>query len=95
MQVNEVDPNFRIILITPPQSVDSKEHNKLRGIFENYVKRIGQMWGLPVIDSFGEMQMNFMTYPEGATDMIHFGANFHKKLAEIIIGKLKSIEPIE
>lgn len=63
MQVNEADPNFRIILITPPQSIeDSKECDKLQGIFGEYVIRIDRIYGLPVIDSFGNMQMNFIDY---------------------------------
>ena len=45
MQVNEIDPNFRIILITPPQFVDGEEYNKLRGTFREDIIYISKMWG--------------------------------------------------
>lgn len=94
-QVDTVDENFRVILITPPQRFDTLEKNLAVSTTGEYVKRIGRMWGIPVIDAYGEMQMNDMTYTEGREDKIHFDSNFHKKLAEIIIGKLRELNPIQ
>lgn len=92
-QVSEVNPNFRVVLITPPQIFDSVNNNTKIRDFGEYVKRIGRMWGLPVVDSFGEMQMSFFTYDENRSDKVHFSNQYHNKLAEIIIGELKAIEP--
>ena len=93
-QVGTVDPDFRVILITPPQRLDSDANNLAAKTTGEYVKRIGQMWGIPVVDAYGEMQMNKMTYTEGRADQVHFANDFHKKLAEIIIGKLRLLNPV-
>lgn len=93
-QADTVDENFRVILITPPQRFDTLEKNLAVSTTGEYVKRIGRMWGIPVIDAYGEMQMNCMTYTEGREDQVHFDGNFHKKLAEVIIGKLRLLNPI-
>lgn len=87
--------DIKILLITPPQRLDSITNNLKSREFANHVKRIGEMWGLPVVDANGKMQMNYFNYPSDKTDKIHFEEKFHKNLAELIIGELKLIEPIE
>lgn len=94
-QVDTVDPDFRVVLITPPQRLDSDTNNLAAKATGEYVKRIGQMWGIPVVEAYSEMQMNDMTYTENREDKIHFTDYFHKKLAEMIIGKLRLLNPID
>ena len=81
--------DIKIFLITPPKTIDSNED--YRFLFSEYVRRIGKMWGLPVIDANSEMQMNDFNYPLSATDKVHFPLNFHINLAKLIVGKIKAI----
>lgn len=90
-QVGTAKPTFRIILITPPKRFDSVANLIKVEQFANYVKKIGALWGLPVVDVNSQMNMNIINkgYYFGSTDLLHFNVNGHRELANIIIGKVK------
>ena len=96
-QVETAKPYFRIILITPPKRFDSISGLKNVETLANYVTGIGMLWGLPVCDTNHQMNMNIVnrdSYFPGKTtnkDYLHFGANAHRELADIVIGKVKSL----
>ena len=92
-QVEEAKPYFRIILITPPKRFDSLSNLQKVEKFADYVIRIAEMWGIPVCDVNHQMNMNIINkdiYFSG-NDYIHFNVNAHKELANIVIGKVKSL----
>ena len=39
--------------------------------------------------------MNFIDYSTDREDKVHFSQEYHKKLAEIIIGKLRNIDLLD
>lgn len=92
-QVEEAKPYFRIILITPPKRFDSLSNLQKVEKFADYVIRIAEMWGIPVCDVNHQMNMNMINkdiyFREN--DYIHFKVNAHKELANIVIGKVKSL----
>ena len=61
---------------------------------------VGKLWGIPVVDLYHNAQMNEYTaeldFPEEETNRIHPSKEGgHKKMARVIIGKMKEHEPIE
>lgn len=92
-QVEEAKPYFRIILITPPKRFDSLSNLQKVENFADYVIRISEMWGIPVCDVNHQMNMNIINKDIyfGGNDYIHFKVNAHKELANIVIGKVKSL----
>ena len=92
-QVEEAKPYFRIILITPPKRFDSLSNLQKVENFAEYVIRIAEMWGIPVCDVNHQMNMNIINKDIyfGGNDYIHFNVNAHKELANIVIGKVKSL----
>lgn len=95
-QVEIEKPLFKIILITPPKRFDTVEKLKKVEKFADYVKRIGALWGLPVVDINSQMNMNIINRAsywthQDTPDWVHFDSNAHKELANIIIGKVKSL----
>lgn len=82
--------DIKIYLITPPKTIDKNIWK--RHAFAEYVRRIGQMWGLPVVDANGEMQMNPFNYPTDFQDKVHYPLNFHLNLAKLIVGKMRQTE---
>ncbi|MEH7490825.1 SGNH/GDSL hydrolase family protein [Neobacillus niacini] len=85
-----VAKEIKILLITPPKTLDSNQQKRFE--FAEHVRRIGRMWGLPVVDANGEMQMNSFNYPTSLSDKVHFPVQFHKNLAKLIVGKIKEVE---
>lgn len=95
-QVETAKPYFRIILITPPKRFDSIANLQKVENFANYVIKIGQLWGLPVCDVNHQMNMNIINKDNYFThqtnkDYLHFDVNAHRELANIVIGKVKSL----
>lgn len=95
-QVEKAKPNFRIILITPPKRFDSLSNLQKVEKFADYVIRIAEMWGIPVCDVNHQMNMNMINRASYWThhpnpDWVHFDSNAHKELANIVIGKVKSL----
>lgn len=95
-QVEKAKPFFRIILITPPKRFDSIENLKKVEETANYVIKIGQLWGLPVCDVNHQMNMNIINKDNYFThqtekDYLHFDVNGHRELANIVNGKVKSL----
>lgn len=95
-QVDKAKPYFRIILITPPKRFDSVENLKKVEETANYVKKIGRLWGLPVCDINNQMNMNIINKDNYFThqtekDYLHFDVNGHRELANIVNGKVKSL----
>lgn len=95
-QVEKAKPYFRIILITPPKRFDSIENLKKVEETANYVIKIGQLWGLPVCDVNHQMNMNIINKDNYFThqtekDYLHFDVNGHRELANIVNGKVKSL----
>lgn len=95
-QVENAKPYFRIIPITPPKRFDSIENLKKVEKTADYVKKIGQLWGLPVCDVNNQMNMNIINKDNYFThqtekDYLHFDVNGHRELANIVIGKVKSL----
>lgn len=95
-QVEEAKPYFRIILITPPKRFDSLSDLQKVESFADYVIRIAEMWGIPVCDVNHQMNMNMINRSSYWThqtnqDWVHFDSNAHRELANIVIGKVKSL----
>lgn len=95
-QVEESKPYFRIILITPPKRFDSLSNLQNVETFADYVIRIAEMWGIPVCDVNHQMNMNMINRASYWThqtdpDWVHFDSNAHRELANIVIGKIKSL----
>lgn len=95
-QVEEAKPYFRIILITPPKRFDSLSNLQKVENFADYVIRIAKMWGIPVCDVNHQMNMNIINKENYWThqtnpDWVHFDSNGHRELADIVIGKVKSL----
>ncbi len=95
-QAEEAKPYFRIILITPPKRFDSLSNLQKVENFADYVIRIGEMWGYPVCDVNHQMNMNIINKENYWThqinpDWLHFDSNAHRELANIVIGKVKSL----
>lgn len=95
-QATKVKPYFRIILITPPKRFDSVENLKKVEETANYVIKIGELWGLPVCDVNHLMSMNIINKDNYFThqtekDYVHFDVNGHRELANIVVGKVKSL----
>lgn len=95
-QVEKAKPFFRIILITPPKRFDSIENLKKVEETANYVIKIGQLWGYPVCDVNHQMNMNIINKDNYFThqtekDYLHFDVNGHRELANIVNGKVKSL----
>lgn len=95
-QVEEAKPYFRIILITPPKRFDSLSNLQKVESFADYVIRIAEMWGIPVCDVNHQMNMNMINRASYWThqtdpDWVHFDSNAHRELANIVIGKVKSL----
>lgn len=96
IQVEKAKPYFRIILITPPKRFDSLSNLQNVDNFADYVIRIAEMWGIPVCDVNHQMNMNvinkasYWTHQE-EPDWLHFNSNGHMELANIVIGKVKSL----
>nr|UVN03853.1 MAG: GDSL-like lipase/acylhydrolase [Bacteriophage sp.] len=95
-QVTKPKPYFRIILITPPKRFDSVENLKKVEKTANYVIKIGELWGLPVCDVNHLMNMNIINKDNYFThqtekDYVHFDVNGHMELANIVVGKVKSL----
>lgn len=86
-----VPKDIKLLLITPPKVLNSTE-NHSRFVVAEYVRKIGKMWGIPVVDANGEMQMNHFNYPKDISDKVHFPLQFHENLAKLIVGKLKEVE---
>jgi hypothetical protein len=59
--------------------------------FANACKQVGLYYGIPVVDLHGEMGLNKLTKINLLTDEIHPNDNGGKRIAELVIGKLKSI----
>ena len=96
IQVETAKPYFHIILITPPKRFDSISNLQKVENFANYVIKIGQLWGLPVCDTNHQMNMNIINRDNYFThqtnkDYLHFDVNAHRELANIVIGKVKSL----
>lgn len=94
-EVTQVDKpkDIKIYLITTPKTLD--KHASKRQIFAEYVRRIGKMWGLPVVDANGEMQMNPFNYPIDMEDKVHYPVQFHYNLAKLIVGKMRQTESFQ
>lgn len=95
-QATKAKPYFRIILITPPKRFDSVENLKKVEETANYVIKIGELWGLPVCDVNHLMSMNIINKDNYFThqtekDYVHFDVNGHRELANIVVGKVKSL----
>ena len=95
-QATITKPYFHIILITPPKRFDSIDNLQKVESFANYVIKIGELWGLPVCDVNHQMNMNIINKDEYFThqtnkDYLHFDKNGHRELANIVIGKVKSL----
>ena len=86
----DIPKDIKIYLITPPKTIDSNI-SKRHDIAE-CVRQIGLMWGLPVIDANGEMQMNPFNYPSDLSDKVHYPLKFHYNLAKLIVGKMRQTE---
>lgn len=82
--------DIKIFLITTPKTLDNNASK--RQIFAEYVRRIGQMWGLPIIDANAEMQMNPFNYPVDFVDKVHYPLQFHYNLAKLAVGKMREVE---
>lgn len=95
-QIEKAKPYFRIILITPPKRFDSLSSLQKVENFADYVIRIAEMWGIPVCDVNHQMNMNIINKENYWThqtnpDWLHFDSNGHRELADIVIGKVKSL----
>lgn len=63
--------------------------------FRDACKLVAQYYGLPYIDVGGEMGLNKVTKTLYLSDGIHPNAYGAARMAEVVIGKMKEIEPIE
>ena len=79
-----------MLLITPPyrSSAPSAE------AYANAVIAIGQLWNIPVADVYHNAQMNATNFSLYSGDGVHWNSLGAKRGAEVIIGKLKEVEPI-
>lgn len=87
--------DFMIVIINSPQTFGETQRWEDERKFVEYIEKIARMWGIPYCDIFSNMQLNDITYKidNDGYDKVHF-KDFHKKMAEVIKGKLISVEPI-
>ena len=92
--------DIRIVLITPPFNAGDIDQTNLINCV-NTVIAIGALWGLPVVDVYKNSGINFKTRdmffgreptPLDFTHPIQAG---HARIAEVIVGKFRQIEPLE
>ena len=86
----DIPKDIKIYLITPPKSIDGNIEKRQK--CAEIVKKIGLMWGIPVVDANGEMQMNPFNYPSDVSDKVHYPLNFHYNLAKLIVGKMRATD---
>ena len=91
------NPKFRIILITPPYNGSESSYDIKP--YADAVKQIGAMWNIPVADVYYESGLNKLSNDNSIfwseTDKTHPNTEGHKRIAEVIIGKMKEVEPFE
>ena len=56
---------------------------------------IGKLWSIPVADIYHNTGINPITYPIYLSDNVHPNTDGGKRIASIIIGKMKETEPVE
>ena len=86
----DVPKDIKIYLITPPKSIDNNIESRQK--CAEIVKKIGLMWGIPVVDANGEMQMNPFNYPSDHEDKVHYPLKFYYNLAKLIVGKMRETD---
>ena len=78
-----------IILVTPPKRFDSDNNYNKSGEFGEYVKKIASWWGLPVVDSWNNMQMSWanMGWFFDNSETLHYNTHGRSKLGSLIADK--------
>lgn len=91
-----MNPNVRIILMTQPYGftdpAPTRANVSLKQIVDA-IKEVGQFYGLPVIDLYGNSGWNYVNRNTFLSDSVHPNEAGGKRMAEVITGTLKSIEP--
>lgn len=86
---------FPIFLFTPIPCFDTTTYHSVKEISQA-VREIGAMWSLPVIDAQNECGINVVNWTSlYAEDGVHVDYKGGKMLASLVVGILKSHEPIE
>lgn len=99
-------PNAKIFAMTPANSrlssnvtnMDTEVKNSLGLTMSDYadaVKEVCSVYGIPVIDIFGESGMSVMNGSKYVTDVVHPNDDGGKLIANVVINRLKSCEPID
>ena len=81
-----------IVLGTPPFTSDSTYTNngKMQEIIEA-VKQVGNMWGLPVVNVWGDANLNAINYPDYYTDTVHVNVKGGQKIGNIIGKRINEV----
>ena len=92
-------PTLRIVLLTTTYAhMDGDSLAHTSGLkytdYANATKEVALYYGLPCVDLNGESGCNKITQSTYTSDNIHPNDAGGKKIAELVIGKLKSINPL-
>ena len=81
-----------IVLGTPPFTSDSTYTNngKMQEIIEA-VKQVGNMWGLPVVNVWGEANLNAINYPDYYSDTVHVNVKGGQRIGNIIGKRINEV----
>lgn len=83
-----------ILLFVPIPAFDAAYSTNLKS-FVDAVRAIGDLWHLPVIDAYKNMQVNHVNYLDYySVDGIHMGDLGGQRLASIMVGSMKNNEPV-
>ena len=86
---------FPIFLFTPIPCFDNTTYPRVKEIAQA-VRDIGAMWSIPVIDAQKECGINVANWQSlYASDGVHVDYDGGKLLASLVVGVLKSHEPID
>lgn len=92
-RVETAKPWFRLVLITPPPRLDSDNNREALDKLTECVRKVGQMWGLPVVDAHINLGVNEINKDSFFTvDYVHPDEEVHMRLAKLIVAKMREID---
>jgi lysophospholipase L1-like esterase len=90
-------PNARKVILIPIYSSDDGTVNSVGKTFDDYrnaIKQIAYLYGYPVIDLKANTGINKLNSTAYLSDGIHPNDAGGQRIAEVVIGQLKALEPV-
>ena len=92
-QVTTPKPWFRLVLVAPPPVLTSASTIEAMTKIAECVHKVGEMWGLPVVDAHANIGVNDMNKDSFFTvDYVHPNEEAHKRIAALIVAKAREID---